>query len=480
MKVHMLKTSKATKATRRGTIPAAFAAVVLMLASLLLPQTATFATSASPQDDTCVIGTSTIAECFPDSLLASSVANAASDGGHNVTTSSRLTADIVKRVVNLDIAFNGLTSLSGIEHLTNLTSLFIPSSQLRDLTPLKGLHKLANLTIDNSPNIRLADIAGLYPLETLSLSNDNIDSDSRALPNLSRLFNLYSLDLSNNAISDLTPLSGLKQLMTLNMADNDLSDISVLSGLKQLYRMNLSNDDAVANGHGNAISDLTPLGDLPLLVEFSIINQRAATTSNTAGTVSLPTAKSTDGTFIAPQAGSIQPNTGSYNPSTGQVTWAGLKLGDKASFSVFAKDFPNCPKGCTVYSGTISTTITQPTETESLAPNLNKKAIDPVPDPEKPKEPHRPSHKPTTPTDPTPDPDPDPDPTPVPTDNSSQSDTSKQSRKRNGRTRAASEQQRPRGSISKTGAAVATVAIAAIALAGLGIAAYTLARRHRH
>ena len=59
-----------------------------------------------------------------------------------------------------------------------------------------------------------------------------------------------SLHLSNQNISDITPLTELTELRGLFLFDNNITDISPLSGLKKLNGLNLCN---------NKISDITPL-----------------------------------------------------------------------------------------------------------------------------------------------------------------------------------------------------------------------------
>ena len=67
---------------------------------------------------------------------------------------------------------------------------------------------------------------------------------------MSGLTNLTTLELRNNNISDLSPLSGLTNLEQLWLAENTIRDISSLSGLTNLTSLVLEN---------NNISDISPL-----------------------------------------------------------------------------------------------------------------------------------------------------------------------------------------------------------------------------
>jgi internalin A len=82
-----------------------------------------------------------------------------------------------------------------------------------------------------------------------------------------KLSPLTELDLSNNQIVDLKPLSGLSNLSILNLSNNQIADIKPLSGLSQLSILNLSN---------NQIADIKPLSGLSQLSELWLSNNQIA------------------------------------------------------------------------------------------------------------------------------------------------------------------------------------------------------------
>lgn len=88
-------------------------------------------------------------------------------------------------------------------------------------------------------------------------SSDIIDLDG-----VQFCINAKSIDLSNNRITDLTPLTGLKNLEELNLSDNQIGYIDSLSNLESLTSVILSN---------NFIEDISPLFELKNLefVELS-------------------------------------------------------------------------------------------------------------------------------------------------------------------------------------------------------------------
>ena len=162
-------------------------------------------------------------------------------------------------------------SLSGIEHLTNLSSLYLRSNQIVDLTPLANLTNLQwlnlgwNQIVDLTPLANLTNLSELYlgfnqitdptPLANLANLTDlslffNQITDPTPLANLT---NLNWLHLSHNQITDPTPLANLTNLNSLGLHSNQIVDLTPLANLTNLSRLYL---------HSNQITDLTPLANL--------------------------------------------------------------------------------------------------------------------------------------------------------------------------------------------------------------------------
>lgn len=130
----------------------------------------------------------------------------------------------------LDLPTNNIDDLSGLENLLQLEELGLYANRnliannLTLISSLKNLKKL-DITMTNStnePKINLGFLNGLNNLNNLKASYANI-ADISALANLN---NLQELDLSNNYITDITPLAS-KTLDTLNIQNNY---INVFSG----------------------------------------------------------------------------------------------------------------------------------------------------------------------------------------------------------------------------------------------------------
>jgi hypothetical protein len=123
----------------------------------------------------------------------------------------------------------------------------------------------------STSNVSVQGLAGL-----IQLACPGSDSPTRqihSLEGMQRLTNLQTLDLSGNAVQELSPLSGLVQLQKLDLSDNRITKVTPLSGALALDRLTLS---------GNRISDPRPLQSLPGLTMLNIAYNRITDVSRLA------------------------------------------------------------------------------------------------------------------------------------------------------------------------------------------------------
>jgi uncharacterized repeat protein (TIGR02543 family) len=329
---------------------------------LLLPVTmalgmSAIAPAATAATSTCTPDVSTIAQCFPDPGLAGAVAQAA---GHDVY--QPLTKHDVAGITGLSgTKLSGtaeISNLQGIENLTNLTQLDISGNQISNIAPLANLTNLTLLDLGNSymGGNQVSDISPLSKLTNLTylglvknqvgdispLSNltnltqllleRNQVGDIRPLSNLT---NLTSLDLNNNQVSDVSPLAKLTNLTGLGLDGNRVGDISPLAKLTNLDYLDLDNNQVsdvsplakltnLPELHldGNRVSDAGPLSKLTNLNFLYLEGQSVSLPVASSSSVSVPTARSVDGSFVQPDK--LTPSSGSYDAKTGRVTWKGL------------------------------------------------------------------------------------------------------------------------------------------------------------
>ena len=199
-------------------------------------------------------------------------------------------------LTDLTLSFNAIVDLTPLSGLVDLERLDLANNQITDVLPLAGL---TNLTLLNlTGNTGITNLGVLYKLDqqstttiigvdipdAVAFEDDELeaavkkalkiaDADPVLPSDIAKLTRLIAtrrqitsltgledatalerLDVGQNAITDLTPLSGLTgSLENLDVADNQITDVSALSGLSRLERLDLRD---------NSVTDVEPLMDL--------------------------------------------------------------------------------------------------------------------------------------------------------------------------------------------------------------------------
>ncbi len=148
--------------------------------------------------------------------------------GVDTNQDGQIQLDEAEAITMLEIEFEDISSINGIEAFTNLTRVKFGHTLIESADLTNNL----SLTSINLADNELTDvhIAGLQQLEELVLRNNellNLD--------LSNLPNLEKLDAENNHLSSID-LSGLPKMKDLNLDVNDLSSLD-LSGLPNLLEL---------------------------------------------------------------------------------------------------------------------------------------------------------------------------------------------------------------------------------------------------
>lgn len=170
--------------------------------------------------DGCTLGVSTIAECFPDTVLARAVADAVHAEPTDMLSASA--ADSLTSL-QLDEDDKALTSLQGVNVLHNLQSLSIAQTDATTLAGIEDSPKLAVLRIDRAEKLTDVDAVRSVPnLREVTLSYAPLTGVSafHDMPNLEQL------TLTHNRISGFDPLVNLPKLWSLNVTDQE-TEISV-------------------------------------------------------------------------------------------------------------------------------------------------------------------------------------------------------------------------------------------------------------
>ena len=188
-------------------------------------------------------------------------------------------------------------SLDDLAMLTQLRKLTISGHELSDLSFLTGMTHLEELNIVDCPiGASLKPIAVLPALQRLTITDTTLSTVSE----LQKAVGLTYLDLSRNAIGDISPLSGMKNLETLLMDNNAVSDISALSGMPQLTRVSLSHNIITSMAplascarledldlSYNKIDSLTAVDQMPVLKRLDASNNLLSSTGSLSDCTSL-------------------------------------------------------------------------------------------------------------------------------------------------------------------------------------------------
>ena len=156
-----------------------------------------------------------------------------------------------------------ITSLRGLEHATSLEAIYLDGSGISDLSPLGNLEQLTQLRVDHNELAALSPLQGLTSLTQLWVGNNRV-SDLAPLSSLTRLSHL---NLDDNSITDISPVSSLVNLAELSLYQNQITDVSPLSSLVNLKQLRLDS---------NQITDVSPISSLVNLANLSLDQNQVA------------------------------------------------------------------------------------------------------------------------------------------------------------------------------------------------------------
>lgn len=181
----------------------------------------------------------------------------------------------------LTISDQTLDTVSFLASLSNLKELSLTDCRFsaNELDIIAGLPSLERLTLSDCNLSTIAGLKNAQRLTYLDLSNNTL----RNLEPLSSMMNLRTLNMSHNALTSLTALSSLANLETLDVSYNVLSSVSPIATCRNLSTLiannnQLANLDAIdnlpaltsLNVNKNALSDVSVLANCTALVELDI------------------------------------------------------------------------------------------------------------------------------------------------------------------------------------------------------------------
>lgn len=190
---------------------------------------------------------------FPDVVLKIALLNSCQDPTADACTPLDVNEDgeidmaEAAAVGHLSIDSEGITSLEGIQHFTNLETLTASSNQLAQLP--SGMPASLKRMFLYSNQFTSIDLSGMPQLTELALSGNPLG----ATPDFTALTSLKTLDLSSCGLTGIG-FDGLSSLEHLDISFNALSavDFSPLVSLKHL----VSYDNPLASLNIGTLADL--------------------------------------------------------------------------------------------------------------------------------------------------------------------------------------------------------------------------------
>ncbi|WP_340027997.1 leucine-rich repeat domain-containing protein [Paenibacillus sp. FSL H7-0940] len=151
-----------------------------------------------------------------------------------------------------------ISNLQGLEHAVNMTDLFLPGQNIKNIKPLNKLKKLTFLAVEGNQIADISPLLGLTNLQNLVMDNNKIKS----LAPLKNMRKLTSLFASGNQVTDLSPLQKLK-LEWVIMNRNKIQDLTPLKNHPTLEYLYVED---------NLIEDIEVLETIPHLTEVYLAN----------------------------------------------------------------------------------------------------------------------------------------------------------------------------------------------------------------
>jgi len=160
-------------------------------------------------------------------------------------------------LTKLDLSSNQISEIKGLVKLTALTKLWLPFNQVSEIKDLEKLTALKDLRLHENQIIEIRGLEKLTALKALSLGSNQISE----IKGLEKLIALKALYISSNQISEIKGLEKLTTLKYLILHSNQISEIKGLVELSALTGLDLSS---------NQISEIKGLEKLTALTTLSL------------------------------------------------------------------------------------------------------------------------------------------------------------------------------------------------------------------
>lgn len=193
--------------------------------------------------------------------------------GKDIRDLSFLSGYDPKSVTKLNLNSTPISSLAGIEKLTNLQKLDIGGTEVEDISPLLTLAgSLRSLRLTNTAAGDVATLGKLSQLQKLYADNNDTEGKISEVDALAALTQLTILSLTGNKnLKNIAGLSALRLLQELHISGTQVSDLRPVASLEKLEKLYLTDTELTAGD----LSPLLELTQLTILVTDSDIKHTA-------------------------------------------------------------------------------------------------------------------------------------------------------------------------------------------------------------
>ncbi len=179
-------------------------------------------------------------------------------------------SNATEKLNKLDLGFNKISDISALYKLYGIYSLYINNNEISDISALSECFRIEELDISYNLISDISVIASIDNLKSFSARGNQID-DISALAETPLLKDSdMDIDLRNNKITDVTPLSNFKT-RRLYLSNNNISDVSPLATCTEIETLYLNK---------NNISNVSPLFNLSKLYRLEIVYNPVADLSS--------------------------------------------------------------------------------------------------------------------------------------------------------------------------------------------------------
>jgi GTPase SAR1 family protein len=191
--------------------------------------------------------------------------------------------DCLTALQEFNISENEITELKGLDSLTALQEFNISKNQITELKGLDAFKALQEFNISKNQITELKGLDALTALQEFNISKNQITE----LKGLDALTALQEFNISKNQITELKGLDAFKALQEFNISENQITELQGLDALTALQEFNIYNNqvtelkglDALTalqtfDIYSNQITELKGLDALTALQTFNIANNR--------------------------------------------------------------------------------------------------------------------------------------------------------------------------------------------------------------